>query len=96
MTIDHLLSVCVLIPTAGVVAAGAMSATAPTILRDGAPLGLSLQYADGQKALFKTDDGVSLVMIGSSLPAAGRVTAIVQRDGHWTVTTNRNLVFTQD
>ena len=49
MTIDHLLAACVLVPTAGVVAAGAMSLTAPTIMHDGAPLGLTLQYADGQK-----------------------------------------------
>ena len=95
-TLDRLLAASVLIPTASVVAAGAISAHAPTIMRDGSTLGLRLQFADGQKALFKTDDGVSLVMIGSNLPAAGRVTAIAMQDGHWTVTTNRNLIFKQD
>lgn len=96
MTVDHLLVACVLLPTVGVVAAGTMSATAPTIMRDGASLGMSLQYADGHKALFRTADGLSLVMVGTSLPSAGRVTEIARREGHWTVTTTRNLVFTEE
>jgi hypothetical protein len=97
LTVDRLLALSVLLPTAGVVAAGTISATTPTIMRDGgAALGMSLQFADGQKALFKTEDGVSLVMLGSNLPAAGRVTAIAKLDGQWTVTTNRGLIFKQD
>ena len=97
-TINHLLTAGALLPTATVVAVGAMSATAPPVMRDGATLGLSLdlEFADGNKALFRTEDGVSLVTVGSNLPSAGRVLSIAQRDGHWTVTTNRNLVFTQD
>jgi hypothetical protein len=56
----------------------------------------ALQYADGQKALFKTPDGLRLVMVGSSLPSAGRVQSIERRDDRWVVTTSRNLAFAKN
>lgn len=52
-----------------------------------------LIYADGAKALFKTDDGVSLVMVGSSLSSAGTVVSIEKHDGRWTVSTSKKLNF---
>jgi len=55
-----------------------------------------LKYADGVKAIFQTEDGVSLVMIGSSLSTAGKVASIEKRNGRWTVTTSKNLSFVQN
>lgn len=95
-TLNNILAAGALLPTAGVVVVGSFAAVSPPAMRNGADLGLSLQFADGTKALFRTEDGVSLVTVGSMLGSAGRVRTISQRDGHWTVTTTRNLVFTQD
>jgi hypothetical protein len=55
-----------------------------------------LKYADGVKALFKTEDGLSLVMVGSTIPAAGDVVKIEKKNGHWAVKTSRNLTFVQN
>lgn len=55
-----------------------------------------LKYADGVKAIFQTEDGVSLVMVGSSLSTAGKVASIEKRNGRWTVTTSKNLSFVQN
>ncbi|WP_156964674.1 hypothetical protein [Methylocapsa aurea] len=52
-----------------------------------------LKNADGISAVFKTEDGFSLVMVGSSLSSAGRVVSIEKRNGRWTVTTSKNFNF---
>jgi len=55
-----------------------------------------LKYADGSKALFKTDDELILVVVGSSLSSAGHVVSIEKRNERWTVTTNKQLTFVQE
>lgn len=55
----------------------------------------TLKYADGKRALIKTEDGLLDVTVGSSLPAAGHVTAIEMRNGHWTITTSKHLTLSK-
>ena len=55
-----------------------------------------LKDADGHQALFKTEDGVSLVTVGSPLAGAGYVESIEQQDGRWKVTTSKHLSFIQN
>ncbi len=55
-----------------------------------------LKYADGHKAVFKTDDGYALVTIGAPLASAGYVESIEQQGGRWKVTTSKHLSFFQD
>ena len=54
-----------------------------------------LKYADDSKALFKTEDGVDLVTVGSTLSSAGQVVSIEQENGRWRVTTSKHLTFLQ-
>jgi len=55
-----------------------------------------LKDADGHQALFKTNDGFSLVTVGSPLAGAGYVESIEQQDGRWKVTTSKHLSFVQN
>lgn len=55
-----------------------------------------LKDADGHQALFKTEDGFSLVTVGSPLAGAGYVESIEQQDGRWKVTTSKHLNFVQN
>jgi hypothetical protein len=57
---------------------------------------LTLNYADAEKALFRSQMGLRLVMVGSSLEPAGHVAAIEKEDGHWTVRTTKGVKFVQD
>ena len=103
MSLDRLLTAAALTPTAAVVVYGAIvTVTNPegrieqehvAVLQASANDSFVLQYADEQKALFKTDHGYRLTMIGSSLDDAGHVASIEMVDGRWTVTTDRGAVF---
>jgi hypothetical protein len=55
-----------------------------------------LKSADGKQALFKTRDGLCLVMVGSLLGFAGSVEAIEKQNGRWIVTTSKHMTFVQN
>lgn len=57
---------------------------------------LTLKYADADKALFRSQMGLRLVMVGSALEPAGHVASIAMEDGHWTVRTTKGVTFVQD
>jgi hypothetical protein len=100
---DRMLTIAALTPTAAVVAYGAFItisnpegransvkvAAAQVLLNEA----FVLQYADDTKALFKTDTGYRLAMVGTSLDDAGHVSSIEKIDGEWTVTTDRGVIF---
>jgi hypothetical protein len=102
-SLDRVLTIAALTPTVVVVAYGGfMSIAKPegptTFVNVAATQELAnevfvLQYADGTKALFKTDTGFRLAMIGTSLDDAGHVISIEKIDGEWTVSTDRGVVF---
>lgn len=52
-----------------------------------------LTYTDGIKAIFETEDGRSLVTVGSTLSSAGKIVSIEKRNGRWTVSTSKKLNF---
>jgi hypothetical protein len=56
---------------------------------------LTLKYADADKALFHSQMGLRLVMVGSSLEPAGHVASIAMEDGHWTVRTTKGVTFVE-
>jgi hypothetical protein len=102
-SLDRLLTIAALTPTAAVVAYGGFitisnpEGRAASVKVAAAQELLNqvfvLQYADENKAVFKTDTGFRLAMIGTSLDDAGHVASIEKIDGEWTVTTDRGVVF---
>ena len=55
-----------------------------------------LEYADGEKALFRTPDGLTLVTVGSTLATAGRVQSIEKHAQRWVVRTSKDLYFAKN
>jgi hypothetical protein len=97
---NRLLAIAALLPAAGAVAYGAfVSVTEPpphpsVQQQDYVSKNYKLSYADGQKAMFKTDYGASLVFIGSPLGETGRVTEIAKHANGWAVSTSKGYIFT--
>jgi hypothetical protein len=106
-TLDRVLIAAAVVPTVAVISYGGVVAVgaggdgslAEQVVTDTRTVNdrqYVLQYADGQKAMFGTDEGTKLVMVGSPLDGAGRVQSIKLNDGHWTVTTNKGVTFVMD
>ncbi len=97
---NKLLCMAALLPTAGVVAYGALVSVTEGPPRpspeqqDYVTRNYTLRYADGQKAMFKTDYGSSLVFVGSPLGETGRVTEIAKQARGWVVSTTKGYIFT--
>ncbi len=97
---NRLLAMVALLPAAGVVAYGAFVSVTevpphPSVeQQDYVSRNYRLSYADGQKAMFKTDYGASLVVVGSQLGATGRVTDIAKHANGWAVATSKGYTFT--
>jgi hypothetical protein len=100
---ERSLYVSTLVPTAAVVAYGmlvfvnsANSTDADSTANQRSRASeFTLEYADGNKAIFRNEDGRWIVTIGSSLSSAGHVVSIEKQDGHWTVTTDKRQSFMQ-
>jgi hypothetical protein len=96
---NKLLAVAALLPAAGVVTYGAFVSISdvPPLpspeQQDYVTRTYTLRYADGQKAMFKTDYGSSLVFVGSSLGETGRVTEIAKQARGWVVSTTKGYNF---
>ncbi|WP_020174958.1 hypothetical protein [Methyloferula stellata] len=97
---NKFLAIAALLPAAGVVAYGAFISVTekpphPSLeQQDYVSKTYRLSYADGQKAMFKTDYGASLVFIGSPLGETGRVTEIAKHANGWAVSTSKGYIFT--
>src|ERR1700744_3440334 len=95
-TLDRVLTVAALTPTAAVMTYGAFitidnpegraASVKVAAVQELENQVFELQYADESKALFKTDTGFRLAMVGTSLDDAGHVKTIEKVDGAWTVT----------
>ncbi len=98
---NRLLAMVALLPAAGVVAYGAFVSVTevpphPSVeQQDYVSRNYRLSYADGQKAMFKTDYGASLVVVGSQLGAnrtCHRRSPSTQNG--WAVATSKGYTFT--
>jgi hypothetical protein len=96
----HIFYTAALTPAVAIIAYGGMESMNATAREAAAKQiafdqGYTLKYADGKKALIKTEDGLLDVAVGSFLSNAGYVTAIELRNGLWTVTTSKHLTLSK-